>query len=129
MRNADRPEAVPAGGLLILRDGERQNEEHTLSPHRVAVEHGAEVEVFASDEGLRDALAENVRAAVSADRTLGGTVEHARVSARQDQLAAFDGAEAVRAALLTVALCFTEDGLLCRKPQAGASRRRRRWTL
>jgi hypothetical protein len=110
MRNADRHEAVPAGGLLILRDGERQGEEHTLSPHRVAVEHGAEVEVFASDEGLRDALAENVRAAVSADRTLGGTVEHARVSARQDQLAAFDGAEAVRAALLTVALCFTEDG-------------------
>ena len=110
MRNVDRPEGVPPGGLLILRDGERQEEDHTLSPHQVAVDHGAEVEVFAPDEATRDALAEAVRAAVAEDRTLGGTVEHASVSSRQDQLAAFEGAEAVRASLLTVTLCFTEAG-------------------
>ena len=72
------PERVPAGGLLILRDGEPGEPEVTLSPLRYHYEHRAELEVVvqgkasADRDAAFDVLTSAIGTALAADRTLGG---------------------------------------------------------
>ena len=54
VRNAAWPERVPAGGLVVVRDGETVEEEAMLSPLAYGIVHRADVEVFAADEMRRD---------------------------------------------------------------------------
>jgi len=46
LRGAILPERIPAGGLLILRDGDPGTPEVTLSPLQYHYEHRAEIEVI-----------------------------------------------------------------------------------
>lgn len=77
-RNLDKPERIPAGGLVSVRDGDPGEPEVLLSPlsytysHRVVLELAA----YASDpltrEQVLDAMLAAIGAAVITDRTLGG---------------------------------------------------------
>lgn len=67
------PERVSAGGLLVLRDGERGEPEVTLSPLRYHYQHRAEIEAVvqgAERDSAFDTLCASIPAA-SADRDLG----------------------------------------------------------
>lgn len=77
-RNLDKPERIPAGGLVIVRDGDPGEPEVLLSPlsytysHRIVLE----LAVYAMDQLTReqalDTMLSAIGAAVMADRTLGG---------------------------------------------------------
>lgn len=77
-RNLDKPERIPSGGLVSVRDGDPGEPEVLLSPlsytysHRIVLE----LAVYASDpltrEQALDAMLSSIGAAVMANRTLGG---------------------------------------------------------
>jgi hypothetical protein len=110
VRNAAWPERVPPGGLVVLRDGETGGEEAMLSPLAYDITHRADVEVFAADEGARDAIIAAIAAAIAADRILGGAVEWAEAGSPEYDTAAPEGATAVAAATVPVRLMFTVWG-------------------
>lgn len=110
IRNADRPEEVPAAGLVVLRDGAQADIEESFSPLRYHIQHAAEVVVLASTEAKRDGLVKILSDALVADRTLGGAVEFLEVGAIGLDMADFDDSEAARGALLPVTLHYTTLG-------------------
>ncbi len=77
-RNLDKPERIPAGGLVIIRDGDPGEPDVLLSPlsytysHRVGLEFAAYASVTQTREQVLDAMLAAIGAAVMADRTLGG---------------------------------------------------------
>lgn len=77
-RNAAKPERIPAGGLVIIRDGDPGDPEVTLSPltyiytHRIPVEIAVLPAAPLTREQVLDATLVAIGAAVEADRTLGG---------------------------------------------------------
>jgi hypothetical protein len=77
-RNAAKPERIPPGGLVIVRDGDPGEPEMLLSPltylyaHRVPLEIAARESGSQSREQVLDAMLAAIGAAVAADRTLGG---------------------------------------------------------
>jgi hypothetical protein len=110
------PQRQPAGGLIVIRDGETVEETAILSPLAWAIEHRAEVEVTvggatpAARNALLDALLVAIGAAIAADRTLGGAVDWAQPGAPEFEDVEFEGAAAARAASVPVALFFTVAG-------------------
>jgi hypothetical protein len=110
LRNETVPQRLPAGGLLVVRDGETVEETPILSPLAWAIEHRAEVEVVAATGALLDALLVDIAAAIVGDRTLGGTVEWAQPGAPSFDDAETEGAAAARAASVPVTLSFTVAG-------------------
>jgi hypothetical protein len=104
------PQRLPAGGLVVVRDGETVEETPILSPLSWAVEHRAEVEVVAATSALLDALLVDIAAAIAGDRTLGGAVEWAGPGAPSFDDAETEGAAAARAASVLVTLSFTVAG-------------------
>lgn len=118
-RNADKPERIPASGLVVVRDGEAgEPEEVTLSPltycyaHRVAVEIALLADATASREQRLDAILSAIGAAVAANRTLGGLADFLEVTAPfTDDLEA-DGAYSARWASVDLVVHFaTSDPL------------------
>jgi len=109
-RNETVPQRLPAGGLVVLRDGESVAETPILSLLAYAIEHRAEIEVLASDTALLDALLVAIAAAVTADPMLGGAVEYAQPGAAAFEDIETEGAAAARAAALPVTLFFTVAG-------------------
>ena len=77
-RRAAKPERIPAGGLIIIRDGDPGDPEVLLSPltylytHRVPVEIAVVAAPPLSREQVLDEALRAIGAAVEADRTLGG---------------------------------------------------------
>jgi hypothetical protein len=110
MRNAAWPERVPAGGLVVVRDGETVEEEAMLSPLAYGIVHRADVEVFATDEIRRDDIIAAIATVVAGNRTLGGAVEWAEVGSPDFDTIAPEGSAAVAAATLPVRLMFTVLG-------------------
>jgi hypothetical protein len=116
LRGETVPQRLPPGGLVVLRDGDTVQETAILSPLAFAIEHRAEVEVTvtgatpAGRTALLDALLVDIGAAISAHRTLGGTVEWAQPGSPEFQDVEFEGAAAARAALVPVTLWFTVAG-------------------
>ncbi len=116
LRGETVPQRLPAGRLVIVRDGETVQETTILSPLAFAIEHRAEVEVTvagttpAARAALLDALLVDIGAAIAADRTLGGAVEWAQPGSPEFQDVEFEGAAAARAALIPVTLWFTVAG-------------------
>ncbi len=110
------PQRLPAGGLVVIRDGETVEETAILSPLAWAIEHRAEIEVTvagstsAARTALLDALLVDIAAAITADRTLGGAVEWAQPGAPDFEDVEIEGAAAARAASVPVALFFTVGG-------------------
>ncbi|MBW6401429.1 hypothetical protein KPL78_26500 [Roseomonas sp. HJA6] len=110
LRNETVPQRLPAGGLVVVRDGETVEETPILSPLAWGVEHRAEVEVVATTGALLDALLVDIAAAISGDLTLGGAVEWAHPGAPSFDDAETEGAAAARAASIPVTLFFTVAG-------------------
>ncbi|RAI57052.1 hypothetical protein [Roseicella frigidaeris] len=110
LRNETVPQRLPAGGLVVVRDGETVEETAILSPLAWAVEHRAEVEVVAATGALLDALLVDIASAVAGDRTLAGAVEWAQPGAPSFDDAEVEGAAASRAAAVPVTLSFTVAG-------------------
>ena len=107
------PERIPAGGLVILRDGEPGEPEVTLSPLRYHWQHRAEVEVIvqgktpATRDSAFDALAAAIGTALAADRTLGGLCDWSEPDAPQPADLPIEGAQALKAAVIAVTLHYT----------------------
>ena len=116
LRNETVPQRLPAGGLVVVRDGETVEETAILSPLAWAIEHRAEVEVTVGGatpggrSALLDALLVDLAAGITADRTLGGAVEWAQPGAPNFEDVEFEGAAAARAASVPVTLFFTVAG-------------------
>jgi hypothetical protein len=80
-RNLDKPERIPPGGLVIVRDGDPGEPDVLLSPLTYVYEHRIPLEVAAfpsstlSREEALDQMLSDIGAAVAADRTRGGLWE------------------------------------------------------
>jgi hypothetical protein len=107
------PERIPAGGLLILRDGDPGTPEVTLSPRAYHYEHRGEVEVMVQGKtpvaraAAFDTLVQAIGAAISADRTLGGLCDWIEAQAPQPVDLPVEGAAALKAAIIPIILTYT----------------------
>jgi len=107
------PERLPAGGLLILRDGDPSAPEVTLSPLAYHYEHRAELEVIvqgktpAARAVAFDTLVQAIGAALAADRTLGGLCDWIEAQAPQSVDLPVEGTAALKAAIIPVILTYT----------------------
>lgn len=106
------PATIPAGGLLVMRDGDPGEPEAVLSPLTYTYDHAVQVEVFVppssagGGNGARDTLLAAVGAALANDPTLGGTAENAVPSAPL-VLHGPPGSGAPVAAALTITVTYT----------------------
>lgn len=77
-RNLDKPERIPPGGLVIIRDGDPGEPEVLLSPltyvyeHRVPIELAAFASASLTREQAIDQMLSAIGMAAMADRTLDG---------------------------------------------------------
>lgn len=117
-RNEPLPEKVPAGGLVVLRDGDPGEPEVVLSPLTYLWTHRAVVEAIMSgatpaarDAALDDLLA-SIGETIVADRTLGGRCDHIEAGAPDVGAVAVEGAAPLKGAAVTVTLIYaTTDPL------------------
>ena len=116
LRGETIPQRIPAGSLVVVRDGETVEETPILSPLAWQIEHRAEVEITvagatpAARSTLLDALLVDVAAAIAGSRTLGGAVEWALPGSPSFEDVEFEGSAAARAAAIPVTLWFTVAG-------------------
>ena len=112
-RNSVLPEKVPAGGLIILRDGDAGEPEQALGGFGNAYyQHAVEIEIYveASDATARDAaydaLLQQIGVALEADPTLGGLAFGLTYRRPEPSIEAVEGAPAIKAATLTVTVDY-----------------------
>ena len=109
-RNEALPQSVPAGGLVILRDGDPGEPDVTLNPRTEFYSHRAEVEAFVTQpvggggETTLDALLSAIGAALASDRSLGGFAENLFWSAPETSVLGIEGAAPILTARLTVTI-------------------------
>ena len=104
------PERVPAGGVVILRDGDPGEPEVTLSPLRYHYAHRAEIEavVQGTDRDVAfDTLCARIGAALAADRTLGGLCDWVEAEAPQPVDLPIEGAASLKAAVVPIMLHYS----------------------
>lgn len=110
VRNTAVPEAVPEGGLIILRDGNPGEPEVTMSPLVYEYWHAAEIELFVQHKTARDARFDALKiaigAAIEADRTLGGACQWAEAEAPQSVDLSEPGVTPIKAATIPVTLVY-----------------------
>jgi len=113
-RNEALPQAVPAGGLIIMRDGTPGEPDVTLNPRTEYYSHAIDVEAFApdNDSGALDDLLRAVDAALSADDSFGGLVEYLAVGDVEVDAFAGDGAAPMLAARINVIVEYQTSGAL-----------------
>jgi hypothetical protein len=101
-RNAAKPERIPPGGLVIVRDGDPGEPEVMLSPLTYLYTHRIPLEVAARESGTQpredalDAMLAAIGAAVAADRTLGGLCDFFEAEAPATADIEASGAQPVR---------------------------------
>ena len=116
LRGETIPQRIPAGGLVVVRDGETVEETPILSPLAWQIEHRAEIEITvagatpAARNTLLDALLMDIAAAITANRTLGSAVEWAQPGSASFEDVEFEGAAAARATTVPITLWFTVAG-------------------
>lgn len=117
-RNTVLADTIPNAGMIVVRDGDPGQPEITMSPVNYHYSHRAEVDILvqggtgAERDTRADTLRQAVSAAVTADRTLGGTVEWAEPLPAAPQIFGPDGGDPLKAATLTVVLNYaTQDPL------------------
>ena len=113
-REAPLPETVPAGGLIILRDGDPGDPEVILSPVTYLWEHQSEIEIILQrgqddDSAALDNLLMAVGVALAADRSLGGLAEWLVWGAPKTSGLAIDGAASLRGATVPVTIHYASD--------------------
>ncbi len=113
LREEALPERLPAGGLVILRDGDPGTPEVTMSPLAYHYEHRAEIEVIVQDKtpAMRatafDTIVQAIGAALATDRTLGGLCDWTEAQAPQPVDLPVEGAATLKAAIIPVVLTYT----------------------
>jgi hypothetical protein len=118
LRNEVLPAKVPAGGLVILRDGDPGEPEVTLNPVNYLWQHRAELEVVveaatpAERDTALDALLVAIGEALANDPTLGGAVEWSEAGAPRTEDLAIEGAAALKGAMVPVKLIYTSASSL-----------------
>lgn len=103
------PERVPAGGVVILRDGDPGEPEVTLSPLRYHYAHRAELEVVVQDrerDAAFDTLCAGIGTALAADRTLSGLCDWVGAEAPRPVDLPVEGAASLKAAVIPVVLHY-----------------------
>lgn len=117
-RNRDKPQKIPSGGIVILRDGGGEEPEVLLSPLTYIYEHlvTAEIMVQNPDPAIRnttiDALLVGIGSVINANRTLDGLAEWIEARSPEFQEEPIEGAVSVRTAtVLIMVRFFTADPL------------------
>ena len=115
-RNSVLREKVPAGGLVILRDGDPGEPEQALGGFGNAYyQHAVEVEVYVEegDAAARDAafddLLQQIGAALEANRTLGSLAFGLTYGRPEPAIEAVAGAPAIKSATLTVTVDYEAE--------------------
>jgi hypothetical protein len=109
-RNEALPQAVPAGGLVILRDGDPGEPDVTLNPRSEFFSHRAEIEAFVTQapgggsEAVLDALLAEISVALVADRSVGGLAENLLWCAPETSVLAIEGAAPILTARIVVTI-------------------------
>lgn len=115
LRGAVLPERIPAGGLVILRDGDPGEPEVTLSPLRYHYRHVAEVEVVVQGAGHEegfDRICRGLGDLYGDDRTLGGLCDWVEGQAPEPVDLPIEGAPSLKAAIIPIILHYaTTDPL------------------
>jgi hypothetical protein len=118
-RNSVLPEKVPAGGLIIVRDGDPGESEQALGGFgSTYYQHAVEIEVYveegdaAARDAAFDALLQQVGTALEADPTLGGLVFGLTYGRPESAIEAVSGAPAIKSATLTVTVDYETDAPL-----------------
>jgi hypothetical protein len=116
LRDEVLPERIPAAGLIILRDGQPGEPEVTLSPLLYHYQHRAELEVVVQAPNGRanafDTLIAAIGTTLESDRTLGGLCDWVEPEAPTSVDLPIEGAAALKAAVITIALHYTTTGPL-----------------
>jgi hypothetical protein len=117
-RNLDKPQALPTGGMIVLRDGAGDEPEILLSPLIYIYEHllGLEVLVQNADSATRSSLLDNllvsVGSIINANRTLDGLAEWVEAKAPDFNDDPIEGAATIRSATVQIMVrFFTSDPL------------------
>jgi len=109
-RDTDLPEAIPPEGYIVVAEGSADVVDTIISPLSYDIEQSVDLDIMVSagDETERDAkmdaLLTTISAALTADRTLGATVDWTEIGAPDFQ--AFEADGAAKAARLPVILSF-----------------------
>ena len=109
-RNEALPVSVPAGSLIILRDGDPGEPDVTLNPRTEFYSHRAEIEAFVTQpaggggEVELDALLSWLSARLNIDRSLGGLAENLTWSAPETSVLAIEGAAPILNARIIVTI-------------------------
>jgi hypothetical protein len=118
-RNSVLPEKIPAGGLIILRDGDPGEPEQSLGGFgSTYYQHTIEVEAYVEegDAAARDAafddLTQQIGAALEGDPTLGGLAFGLTYGRPETSIEAVAGAPAIKSATLTVTVDYESDAPL-----------------
>ena len=118
-RNSALPEKVPAGGLIILRDGDPSQPERALGGFATAYyRHAVEVEVYveagdaAARDGAFDQLLQEIGAALETNPTLGGLAFGLTYGRPEPAIEAVAGAPAIKGATLIVTVEYESDAPL-----------------
>jgi hypothetical protein len=118
-RNSALPESIPAGGLVILRDGDPGEPEQALGGFgSVYYQHAVEIEVYveegdAAARGVAfDDLLQQIGVALEADPTLGGVAFGLTYGRPEPSIEAVAGAPAIKTATLTVTVDYESDAPL-----------------
>src|SRR5918995_459263 len=118
-RNSVLPEKVPAGGLIILRDGDPGEPEEALGGFgSTYYQHAVEVEVYvehgdaAARDAAFDALLQQIGEALEADAILGGVAFGLTYGRPEPSIEAVAGAPAIKTATLTVTVDYESDAPL-----------------
>jgi hypothetical protein len=113
VRNSVLPEKIPAGGLIILRDGDPSEPEQALGGFGNAYyQHAVELEVYveegdaAARDAVFDALLQQIGAALEADPTLGGLAFGLTYGRPDSAIEAVAGVPAIKGATLTLTVDY-----------------------
>ena len=117
-RNLAKPERIPPGGLVVIRDGDPGEPDVTLSPvsylytHRIPVEIAAFESATLTREEVLDGMLAAIGAAIIANRRLGGLVDWIEAEAPNSEDIETTGSQAGRFAdVVIVAIYATADPL------------------
>jgi hypothetical protein len=118
-RNSVLPEKIPAGGLIILRDGDPGEPEQALGGFgSTYYQHAVEVEVYVEEgdaparDAAFDALLQQVGSTLEADPTLGGLAFGLTYGRPEPSIDPIAGAPAIKTATLTATVDYESDAPL-----------------
>lgn len=117
-RNLDKPERIPVGGLVIIRDGDPGEPEVVLSPlvytygHRIMLELAAYAADPLTREQALDAMLVAIGNAITANRTLGGLCDFLDTEAPSSDDLETAGARAARWAEIAIVATYSTSNPL-----------------